>query len=134
MSGRVVRAVLSGSFRKDYEGLVRAYTELVTCGVQVLSPHRLDFKDEHVLFVRDTAEKDTSEETLERHHLLGIQQADFLWVHLPDGYVGVSTAFEIGFALAKNIPVYSESEVGESCLRPFIQTVPSVFRALELTD
>ena len=125
MSRQVVRAVLSGSFRKDVAGLQRAYDELVACGCQVLSPHRLDFEDKDVLFVRDRAEEGLAEEFLERHHLLGIKQADFLWVHAYQGYVGTSTAFEIGYALASNIPVFCAALINDSGLAPFIKIVPS---------
>lgn len=127
----VVRAVLSGSFRKDMAGLRRAYDELVACGCQVLSPHRLDFDDADVLFVRDRAEENITGEFLERHHLLGIKQADFLWVHADQGYVGASTAFEIGYALANNIPVFCATSISDPGLAPFIKIVPSVYRAIE---
>ena len=125
----VVRAVLSGSFSKDREGLQRAYDELVTCGCQVLSPHRLDFDDD-VVFIRDRAEDGMSPEALERHHLLSIKQADFLWVHAPEGGVGVSTAFEIGYALGLNIPIFSTQLINESNLQPFVQSVASVYAAV----
>jgi len=131
---RIIRAVLSGSYHKDYLGLLDAYNELVTCGIQVLSPHRLDFEDTGVLFVRDKAEHSLSEEALERHHLMGIDQADFLWVHFPDQYVGVSSAFEIGYALAKGIPIFSNSVVNEPNLQPFIHSVPSVYRAIDYLE
>jgi nucleoside 2-deoxyribosyltransferase len=125
-----VRAVLSGSFHKDREGLQRAYDELVTCGCQVLSPHRLDFDGEEIIFVRDRAEQETPAEILERHHLLSIKQADFLWVHAPDGRVGVSTAFEIGYALANGIPIFSNGVLDEPNVQPFIRTAKSVYAAL----
>lgn len=127
----VVRAVLSGSFSKDREGLQRAYDELVTCGCQVLSPHRLDFDDD-VVFIRDRAEQGMSAESLERHHLVSIKQADFLWVHAPEGSVGVSTAFEIGYAMASKIPIFSNQEVAEPNLTPFVQPVASVYAALSI--
>jgi len=130
MPGRVMRAVLSGSFHKDQKGLRSAYDELVTCGFQVLSPHRLDFDDTKVLFVRDHAERNTSEEVLEKHHLLSIAQADLLWVHTFEGSVGVSTAFEIGYALAHDIPIFCRHGINEPNLQAFVQIVPSVYQAL----
>jgi len=130
MTRRVVRAVLSGSFRRDITGLKRAYDELVTCGCQVLSPHRLDFDDTKVLFVRDSAEKSFDEEFLERHHLLAIKQADFLWVYAPEGYMGRSTAFEIGYALASNVPVFSMQPIDDPGIAPFVRVVPSVYEAI----
>lgn len=131
MSDRIVRAVLSGSFRKDIEGLKNAYDELVACGCQILSPHRLSFDNTGVLFVRDQAEESVTEEFLERHHLLGIRQADFLWIHTREGYIGKSTAFEAGYAVASHTPIFCSCKIDEPGLAPFIQVVPSVYAAIK---
>lgn len=131
MTKPIVRCVLSGTYHKDREGLMSAYNELVAYGCQVISPHRLDFDAEETLFVRDVAEQALSEEAIENHHLLSIKQSDFMWVHAPNGYVGLSVALEIGFAIAHNIPVYSYTELSESIFHPFVRVVPSVFRGIE---
>ncbi len=131
MKDGVIRCVLSGSFRKERAGLLSAYRELVTCGCQVLSPHRLDFNQQDVLFVRDEAEAGISEEVIERHHLLSITQSDFVWLHAPDGYIGTSAAFELGYALAHNIPVFSSEPIEDVGLRSFVRVTPSVFKAIE---
>lgn len=130
--GPVIRCTLSGSFRRDQAGIKRAYQELVTCGCQVLSPHRLDFDAPLQLFVRDSAEHGSSEMSLEAHHLLAIRQSDFVWVHLPDGYLGVSAAMEIGYATALGLPVFSDQIPKETVFQSLVTTVPSVFRALEM--
>lgn len=131
---QVVRCVLSGSYRNDQRGLKNAYNELVTCGCQVLSPHRLDFDSDEALFVRDVAEKQTSELELERHHLLSIKQADFLWIHAPEGYVGTSTAFELGYAIANNVPIFAEALPTDVMLRNFVYKVPSVYKVFAHLD
>ncbi|HEU5121536.1 MAG TPA: hypothetical protein VFT59_01720, partial [Candidatus Saccharimonadales bacterium] len=130
MSYSVIRCVLSGSYRKDIEGLRRAYLELVACGCQILSPHRMDFVNPEGPFVKDTAECDLSEAEIENHHLLAISQADFVWLHNPEGYVGVSGAFEVGYAHAKNIPVFSQSPPGNTTLGAYVTAVPGVFDAI----
>lgn len=131
MRRRAIRCTLSGSFHKDRSGLYAAYDELIATGCQVLSPHRMDFDDEDVLFIRDAAEIALSEESIERHHLLAIAQSDFLWLHAPDGYIGVSAALEVGYALARGIPILSNATPAESVFSAFIRTVPSVYRAIE---
>ncbi len=123
------RATLSGSFKRDLDGLQDAYNELVTCGVQVLSPHRLNF-DGNEDFVRDTAESGYSAYELERHHLLSIAQSEFLWVHAPQGRIGVSTAFEIGYALASNTPVFCREDITDIGLQKFVQQASSVYAVL----
>lgn len=127
----IMRCVLSGTYHKDRDGLVSLYNELVAYGCQVISPHRLDFEAEETIFVRDIAERELSEESIERHHLIGIKQSDFLWVHAPNGYIGLSTALEIGFAIAHNIPIFSYSELSEPIFKSFVRVVPSVFRGID---
>ncbi len=131
MKDTVIRCVLSGTYRKERAGLLSAYRELVTCGCQVLSPHRLEFDQQDVLFVRDAAEAEISEETIEKHHLLSIKQSDFLWLHAPSGYIGVSSAFEVGYAVAHKVPVFATEAIVDSGLSSFVNVVPSVFKAIE---
>ena len=126
-----MRCVLSGSFHRDLPGLESAYLELTMVGCQVLSPHRLFFGDTNAQFVKDSAEDLWTPHELERHHLLAISQAHFLWVHASEGYVGHSVALEVGFAYAKGIPIFSKAPPSEPLLCGFIGVVPSVFLALE---
>ena len=126
-SSKPRRAVLSGSYSRDPAWLARAYDELITTGCQVLSPHSIDFDSE--AFARTNAEASMSPLELENYHLLCIRQADFVWLHAPDGHVGISTAFEIGYALAMNRPIFSRTMPTDIMLRGYVQLVPSVFEA-----
>ena len=122
------RAVLCGSYKRDREGLWRAYDELVTTGCQVLSPRRMWFDD--AAFVRDTAEQGISPQAVEAWHLSAICQADFVMLHAPDGYVGLSAAMEIGFATAQKCPVFSRTAPQDIALRGLVKVVPSVYDVL----
>jgi mazG domain protein len=122
------RAVLCGSYKRDREGLFRAYDELVVTGCQVLSPQRMQFDDE--AFVRDTAEQGISSRAIEDRHLLAICKADLVMVHAPDGYVGLSAAMEIGFATAQKCPVFSRTAPQDIALRGLVKVVPSVYDVL----
>jgi nucleoside 2-deoxyribosyltransferase len=129
---KIIRCVLSGSFHKGRPELQSIYNELITCGCQVLSPHRLDFGPEsETVFARDTAEVDLTEEAIEKHQLTSIKQSDFLWLHAPNGYVGLSAAFEIGYAVANKIPIFAEVEISEPVFKPFVQISTSVYKAIE---
>lgn len=127
MSFNIPRVVLCGSFRRDQTGLLRAYRELLETNCQVLSPHSLDFNDD--TFARDPATLDMSARALEDYHLMSIRQADFIWLHAPNNYIGLSTAFEVGYAVAHNIPVYSSNLIDDPNLVNFIRKVESVFDA-----
>ncbi|MDK2899050.1 MAG: hypothetical protein PWQ10_237 [Patescibacteria group bacterium] len=128
---KIIRVTLSGSFHRDIDGLRRAYNELALNQCQILSPHKLDFEDSSVLFVRDVSEKNETNFDLEKHHLLAISQSDFLWIHAANGYIGVSTAMEVGYATALNIPVFSSTTVEDQTIAMLIKKVSSVFVAIE---
>jgi nucleoside 2-deoxyribosyltransferase len=128
-SSETTRAVLCGSYRRDQAGLLRAYRELVDTHCQVLSPHTLDFDDAE--FVRDGATEDMPARILEDYHLMSIRQADFVWLHAPDGYIGLSAAFEIGYALAHHVPVFTRASLQDENLRNYVEIIPSVFEAKE---
>lgn len=122
------RAVLCGSYRRDRDGLFRVYDELVVTGCQVLSPRRMQF--DNAAFVRDTAEQGISSRAIEACHLSAICQADFVMLHAPDGYVGLSAAMEIGFATAQKCPVFSRTAPQDIALRGLVKVVPSVYDVL----
>lgn len=127
---RTVRAVLCGTYKRDFEVLQKSYEELVTNGCQVLSPHALNFVSNEKGFLRTKDEQQRSAEELERHHIFAIGEADFVWLHAPDGYIGTSAAMEIGYAFAQAIPVFSREEIDDPALAPFVQTASSVFEVL----
>lgn len=126
---RIYRTVLSGSFRTDFRRSLRqAYDELLTNGCQILSPLQIDL-DEKV-FARGAAENKLGDKEIEKHHLAAIAAADFLWICAPDGYIGLSTSFEIGFAFAKNVPVFSSDQLNDANLANFVTKTTSVYQAL----
>ena len=122
------RAVLCGSYKRDREGLFRAYDELVVTGCQVLSPRRMQF--DNAAFVRDAAEQGMSPLEIETWHLSAICQANFVMLHAPDGYIGLSAAMEIGFATAQKCPVFSRTAPQDITLRGLVKVVPSVYDVL----
>lgn len=122
------RAVLCGSYTRDRAGLFRVYDELVVTGCQVLSPRRMQF--DNAAFVRDAAEQGISPQAIEACHFSAICQADFVVLHAPDGYVGLSAAMEIGFATAQKCPVFSRTAPQDITLRGLVNVVPSVYDVL----
>ena len=122
------RAVLCGSYTRDRAGLFRVYDELVTTGCQVLSPRRMQF--DNAAFVRDTAEQGISSRAIEDWHLSAIRQANFVMLHAPDGYIGLSAAMEIGFTTAQGCPVFSRTAPQDIALRRLVNVVPSVYDVL----
>lgn len=127
------KVVICGSFRKDPEGLARLFRELETNGCRILSPLTLDFTDSTSEFVTAQNDASYSIHELERYHLRAIREADFVMLHAPEGYVGISASFELGYANALAIPVFSKLELADHMLQTQVKSCGSVFEILETT-
>lgn len=126
-----IRVTLGGSFHRDPEGLERSYRELVRNQCQILSPRTLAFVDTSALFVKHAVEARDDVDVIEKFHLQSISLSDFMWVHAPDGYIGLSTAMEIGYAYAQGTPIFANQVLQDEMLKHFVTYVPSVFAAIE---
>jgi len=100
-------AVLSGSFRRDPVGLRRTFEDLSKT-YQVLSPSSVDFVDFAADFVRLPHEMAIASGEIEASHVAALTRADFVWLFVPEGYVGSSAALEVGIAHASGIPVFCD--------------------------
>ena len=57
---------------------------------------------------------------LTHDHLYKIRIADVVYVYNKDGYIGVSTTMEVGYAVALNKPIYAFDENDEEICRKII--------------
>lgn len=117
--------VISGSYRKDFEALKRTYEEFRDLGCEVLSPSNVTIVSEENGFVYMKGEETQTPTTIEERHLNAIQKANFVWLHAPNGYVGLTSALEIGFAHAAGVPVFATNAPNEQVFRSFVQVVAS---------
>jgi NTP pyrophosphatase (non-canonical NTP hydrolase) len=124
--------VLSGSFRRDVEGLRRIHEEFTDHGCVVLSPKRVEPAQEVDGFVYMKGEETETPQHIELKHLEAIQNATFVWLHAPEGYVGLSAALEVGFAHSQGIPVFCQTQVSELVLQSFVSHVDSVSQVVDL--
>jgi nucleoside 2-deoxyribosyltransferase len=127
ISSSIAKVVIAGTFRRSSRTLKQQYYELIETNCQVLSPRSLDF--DAAEFVRAKSESRLDTRAIEDNHLASIEEADFLWLHAPDGYVGLSGAFEIGYAQANNIPVFSKSRVTDGTIGNYVTVCGSVYEA-----
>ena len=74
-------------------------------GIQVLIPKYAERKYSENGFVHLKGERGTPKQ-LQEKNFAAITRSSFVLVVDPDGYVGSSTAMEIGFSIAKGIPVF----------------------------
>jgi NTP pyrophosphatase (non-canonical NTP hydrolase) len=116
--------VICGTFRRDQLGLARIY-ELLSREFEILSPSSLEFSNPDDEFVRLPGEVSESVNSIELRHLRAMTRADFIWLHSPSGYVGVSASMEIGHATGLGIPIFSSSSPSEEVLRSAVNVVDS---------
>jgi NTP pyrophosphatase (non-canonical NTP hydrolase) len=126
-SGRAtprLSVVLCGSFRRDVGGLADVYAALGR-SFRVISPSSLEFVDREAAFVRLPGEAQLSDSQIEAKHLAAITGTDFVWLHAPEGYVGLSAALEIGHASALGIPIFARAAPAEPVLAGLVSLVAS---------
>ena len=126
------RAVLCGSYRRDPGGLQRAYEELLAADCVILSPVSLAFVDDINGFVRTREELGDPPAAIEARHIEAIRAADFVWLHLPNGYLGPSAALEIGIAHTLSVPIYATRPPQDIALGQFVTIVAAPPAAVEL--
>jgi NTP pyrophosphatase (non-canonical NTP hydrolase) len=122
---------LCGSFRKDAKGLTDAFQQLKDLRCRVLSPTSTGIELEKDGFVYMRGETADAPEAIEQRHLRAIQKSEFVWLHAPDGYVGLSAALEVGFACASGIPVFASQPIRDRTVAEFVKVVRSPAEAIE---
>jgi nucleoside 2-deoxyribosyltransferase len=106
---------------------------LTDAGAIVLSPSDPRVVDEFGEFLFVASDRLRVIRTIQDRHLAAIAASDLLWVVCPDGYIGPSTATEVGFALAKQVPVMACTPPSDLTLRQYIHTVRSEVDAIAYT-
>lgn len=122
MSSHQIRATVSGSFRKHLAHIESIVDQLKAAGIEVLSPRRFRPKGEANGFVRVSGDHG-SDRQIEIRHLRAIFSSDLLYVVNPGGYIGMSTALEIGAAISASVPVLALETPSDPMLAQFTTTV-----------
>ena len=114
-----IYATVSGSFNKFLQQIEGAVNSISALGIIVLSPTTTKEVRRSNGFV--TLEGDRgSPGQIETQHLQAIARSDFLYIVNPEGYIGDSVAFEVGYALSKGIPVYASAPPSDLVISSFI--------------
>lgn len=124
------KVTICGSFKRAHKELADLFLELEATGCRVLSPLSLDFKSDSQEYPKLASESDLSILEIEKFHFRAIAESDFIWLHCPSGYVGLSGAFELGYAIANGKKIFASAIPDDPQLSAFISVVPSVFMAL----
>jgi hypothetical protein len=129
---QLIRAVVSGSFHRHMSEVADAVQEFCAHGVIVLSPSDPRIVEAIGEFLFVASDLHRSIRLVQDRHLASICAADFLWLVSPDGYVGQSASLEIGFAVARGIPVYGSHLPGDLTLRQYVRGVDDITEVVRL--
>lgn len=113
--------VLCGSLRSSLSAFKEAYGDLTRDNIRVLSPNEPNVQGEDAGFVTFVNDHGTHAE-VERRHLAAMERADQVLVLAPDGRIGASTAFELGYAYASGLPVAFAHRTTEPILQQLAET------------
>lgn len=128
-----IYATVSGSFNKFLQQIEEAVNSISALGIIVLSP--ITTKEVHRSKGFVTLEGDRgSPRQIEKQHLQAITGSDFLYIVNPEGYIGNSVAFEVGYALSKGIPVYASAPPSDLVISSFIKHGTSLAEIKKRTE
>ena len=113
------KCCISGSFNKGKDIIDRDIDTFNDLNVMVLAPSKGWLflpRDSHIDrydkgFRPLASERGLNVKQIEDNFLECIKKSDFLYIEAVGGYVGNSGFFEIGFAIANEIPVYSSESI-----------------------
>ena len=97
---------ISGSFNHYYDEVSTFHTKIKQKNIfNILSPRDMTIRDQSTDFMLLKSDVSDNIKNIEESHLDAISISNMLFVVNPKNYIGLSTAFEIGFAKARNIPI-----------------------------
>ena len=127
-----MRVTVSGSFNRHLDQILEIVEHATLLGVTVLSPSDPRAVDVDGGFIYVASDRHRSPRLVEDRHLAAITQSDFIWLVNPDGYVGPSAAFELGFAIASSVPVYSDTRPSDLTMRLYVRLAESIDQAITI--
>jgi nucleoside 2-deoxyribosyltransferase len=119
MESHELKAVISGSFKfkpeidaaheafRDHNVLVLAPDK----GWLYMAPHQLSIIKESDMLRPLPSEQHMTAFEIEQSFLDSMRRSDFLYILNQEGYVGNSTAFELGFAIGIGKPIYASEAI-----------------------
>jgi len=130
-NGMKLAVTISGSFQKAIDQIRRDIITFEKLGCVVLSPRMFTSHINEGGFVVLDSDGGRRPAAIHNRHLASIDQSILLWVRNTQGYVGPSTAMEIGYAYAKGVPIYASDIAIDTSLNRFIRKVKDPREALE---
>lgn len=99
-----------------YRSLVRdTVAQLSELGLEPMFPN-LDYNHEN----SDKADTPEEKKRLAMEHYAAIDKADVVYLITPDGYMGTSCKLELGYAVARNRPIYFSEPTKDPALDCYV--------------
>jgi hypothetical protein len=117
---------ISGSFRKHFKQICRCVEYFENKDIRVLSPQIAEIINPNEEFAILSSDISDDPKTLQDNHFSAIDNSDMLYVCNPDGYIGLSAALEIGFALSKNKNIVFMHEPSDFTIKLYSKSINSL--------
>lgn len=118
-----ISIVISGLFRRYFDGISETVKAFESLGIDVLSPKASKVVNPGEEFAVLETDDTNDPKTLEQRHLDAITAADALYLYDLDGHIGDSSKMELGWAIALGKPVFCKELVADSTFKFFCGTV-----------
>lgn len=131
---RKISVTISGSFNKHLDQIRQKILEFEHEGIRVLSPKPSQPVSRRGRFIILESDKGMPAD-IELKHLEAISKSDFLYIVNPEGYIGESVILEVGYALSRDIPIYSLEPPRDSVLSFFVtpeKSIKAIKRSFEM--
>ncbi len=126
--------VISGSYRKHLQQIVKLKQVLEQLHVIVLSPSgdaAVNPDDEFIILDSDPVRHP---KLLQDSVFAKIRRSTFLTVANVNGYLGRAAVLEIGYAIGLGISIYTLEPVDDPNLAPYCTALKDVFPEISLSD
>ena len=100
-----LKVAICGSYHRHLKKMDKLIKECSNLGIEVLIPKSVTKKSSTNGFVYLKGEVGTPKQ-LQEKNFDAVVRSSFVLVVNTNGYIGASTAMEIGFAIAKGIPIF----------------------------
>lgn len=131
---KVKTITICGSFRKHYKEIIEVIEIFERCGFVVLSPKKSEILNPNEEFVVFESDETSDPAELENIHLEAVKEADIIYVCNFDGYIGFSTAMELGYAINYGHLLYFYDKPNESIFDKLINSGKLVSKPDELCE
>jgi nucleoside 2-deoxyribosyltransferase len=120
---------ICGSYHRHLKDMKERIAECRQLGIKVLIPKYATRKSENEHGFVILRGENGSPKELQEKNFRSIAASRFLFVENPGGYIGPSTALEIGYAYARKIPIFCKDKPSEYIFTIFTaygKTLPEI--------